>query len=452
MSSTEKPRSPGTFRVERVVRPRISRTSPKQGDEDQQGSRLARALRVLGPGLVTGASDDDPAGIFTYAVAGATLGFSILWTTLISFPLMMAMQLVSARIGLVRRRGIASVIKEAYGNKWLLYPATGMVLIANTFNIGADIGAIAQAIQLETGIPSLWLVVPITVAIVAGLTFGSYKLISTIFKWLTLPLLAYIVAAVLAGPSIPAIVHGTFIPHVTFDKRYISVFVAIMGTTITPYLWFWQANQEVEDQKEKNGNQHETAEKRNEQVKQSMWDVATGTTFSTVVMYAVIVATAATLHQTNTTHITSSAQVASALRPALGSLATLLFAIGIIGAGTLAVPILAGSASYAVGETFGWKVGIDEPWYRAKSFYAVIAAACLIGMLVNFVSLTSVTILFYSAIINGMIAPPLMVVLMLVTSNGEVMEGQINSLPVTILGWAATGLMAAGAIAMFWTL
>lgn len=441
------------------VKPALRRRpSMPAGDVDgpssnrRQRNRIVNALRTLGPGLITGASDDDPAGIITYAMGGATLGFSILWTALITVPLMLVMQMISARIGLVRGRGIAGVIKQAYGRSWLLYAAAILVLIANTINLGADIGAIAAAIEMETGVPARWLIVPVTLAILALLTFGSYRIISTIFKWLTLPLLAYIAAAFLAHPSLAALAKGTFVPHITFSREYLTILVAILGTTITPYLWFWQANQEVEEVNSAQQAGEQPHRAKDTAIKRSIWDITIGIVLSNLVMYAVIVATGATLFKSGHHNITSATDAASALAPAAGSLATLLFAIGIIGAGVLVVPILAGSASYAIGETFGWQVGIDRPWYRAKAFYAVIVIATLVGMLINFTNISAISALFYSAVINGMVAPPLMVVIMLLANNERVMGQRVNSPIVNIVGWAATALMGIAAVLMVVTM
>ncbi len=420
--------------------------------EKRHQTRFVRFLSMLGPGLITGASDDDPAGIITYAMAGASLGFAMLWTALFTIPLMLAMQFISARIGLVQRNGIAGVIKQAYGRNWIIYPAAILVLVANTFNLGADIGAIAQAIQIDTGIPSRWLVLPVTLVIVLTLTFGSYRLISTIFKWLTLPLLAYIGAAFLAHPSGWEVLSHTFIPHISFTKLYLTTFVAILGTTITPYLWFWQASQEVEATKTAQRASVQTQDVSAEMIRRSRWDISSGILLSNLVFFAIIVATGATLFQSGHHHIASSADAAKALAPAAGGLATLLFTVGIIGAGMLAVPVLAGSASYAVGETLGWQVGIDRPWYRAKAFYAVIVVASLIGMLINFTSISAVSALFYSAVINGLIAPPLMVVIMLVANNERVMGRQVNSRIINVVGWSATLIMGAAAILMLVTI
>jgi NRAMP (natural resistance-associated macrophage protein)-like metal ion transporter len=423
----------------------------RQPDE-RHGNWLTRYLSMLGPGLVTGASDDDPAGIITYAMAGASLGFAMLWTAIVTIPLMLAMQFISARIGLVRGNGIAGVIKQAYGQSWLIYPAAILVLVANTINLGADIGAIAQAIEINTGVPASWLIVPITVAIVLTLTFGSYRIISTIFKWLTLPLLAYIAAAFLAHPSPGAVLRGTFLPHLTLSKQYLTMVVAILGTTITPYLWFWQANQEVEETKTAHRASIQTDGASDEAIRRSIWDIGAGIGLSNLVFFSIIVATGSTLYQSGHHTINSSADAAAALAPAAGSLATLLFTIGIIGAGTLAVPVLAGSASYAIGESFGWQVGIDRPWYRAKAFYAVIVVSCLIGMLINFTGISAVTALFYSAVVNGLIAPPLMVVIMLVANNERVMGQQVNNRMVNVIGWSATLLMSLAAVLMLVTM
>ena len=406
---------------------------------------------MLGPGLITGASDDDPAGIITYATAGASLGFAMLWTALFTIPLMLAIQFISARIGLVQRNGIAGVIKEAYGRSWIIYPTAALVLVANTINLGADIGAIAQAIQIDTGAPARLLVIPVTLVIVLTLTFAGFKVISTIFKWLTLPLLAYIAAAFLAHPSGWKVLDYTFIPHVAFSKMYLTTFVAILGTTITPYLWFWQSDLEMEATKTAQRASLQSQYDSKEMIRRSKWDISAGIGLSNIVFFSIIVATSATLFKSGHHNIASSADAAKALTPAAGSLATLLFTIGIIGAGTLAVPVLAGSASYAVGESFGWQVGIDRPWYRAKAFYAVIIAASLIGTLINFTSISAVTALFYSAVINGLIAPPLMVVIMLLANNDRVMGRQVNSRMVNVIGWAATVIMGVAAVMMLVT-
>ncbi len=434
-------------------RPVLINDSPDNPDgEERHQSRLVGFLSMLGPGLITGASDDDPAGIITYATAGASLGFAMLWTALFTLPLMLAMQFISARIGLVRRDGISGVIKQAYGRNWIIYPAAILVLIANTVNLGADIGAIAQAIQIDTGIPARWLVLPVTLTIVLTLTFGSFKIISTIFKWLTLPLLAYIGAAFLAHPSGRDVLKYTLIPHVSFTKAYLTTFVAILGTTITPYLWFWQADLEVEAVKTAQRASVRTHDVSEDMIRRSIWDISAGICLSNLVFFAIIVATGATLFQSGHHHIASSADAAKALAPAAGGLATLLFTVGIIGAGTLAVPVLAGSASYAVGESLGWQVGIDRPWYRAKAFYAVIVAASLIGMLINFTNISAVSALFYSAVINGLIAPPLMVIIMLVANNERVMGRQVNSRVVNVVGWSATLIMGVAAILMLVTI
>lgn len=455
VSAEHDKQSLGVVRVKPALRRTPNVPSPGNGSPDPSQRRanpVARFFKILGPGLITGASDDDPSGIITYAVAGATLGFSILWTALFTIPLMMAMQAISARIGLVSGQGIASVIKQAYGRRWILYPAALLVLVANTINIGADIGAIAGAIQLDTGVPSLLLVVPVTIVILVMLTFGSYHLISTIFKWLTLPLFAYFAACFLAHPSISGILKGTFYPSVAVNRETVTTFVAIMGTTITPYLWFWQANQEVEETKGKPATNVQDPRAKDAEIRRSIWDIATGMVLSNLVMYAIIVATGATLFQSGHHTITSSADAAAALKPAAGSLATLLFSIGIIGAGMLAVPILAGSASYAVGESFGWQVGIDRPWYRAKQFYAVIAAACLIGMSINFLRINPISALFYTAVINGLIAPPLMVLIMLVSNDGRIMGTHVNNRLSNLLGWTATAVMTVAAIVLLITL
>jgi NRAMP (natural resistance-associated macrophage protein)-like metal ion transporter len=414
---------------------------------ERETNPVLRFLRILGPGLVTGASDDDPSGIGTYAVAGATLGFTILWTALVTFPLMAAMQFICAKVGMVTGQGLAGVLRMHYP-RWLLYPAVLGLVVANTINVGADIGAIASAINLLVPIPPIWLIVPVSLAILILQFMGSYQLIAKIFKWLTLALFAYIGSALFARPDPVEVLRGTFIPTFSLDATFLTTLVAILGTTISPYLFFWQSNQVVE---EEIALGHKRLWQRrgasDADLKYAAWDVNTGMLFSNVVMYFIILATAATLFKAGKT-VSSATDAAEALRPLAGDASAILLALGLIGAGFLAVPILSGSAAYGVAEAFGWKYGLYRRPDRAREFYAVIAVATLVGMLINFVGINPIDALVWTAVINGFIAPPLMVLIMLISNNRSVMGHRTNSTPINILGWIATGLMFVAAIAL----
>jgi NRAMP (natural resistance-associated macrophage protein)-like metal ion transporter len=322
-------------------------------------------LKILGPGFITGASDDDPSGIGTYSVAGASFGFTTLWMALFTFPLMASVQFICAKIGLVSGEGLASLLRKHY-SRWLLYPAVLALVIANTINAGADIGAIAAAFNLLIPIPAYWFVVPI-VALILGLQiFGSYRLIANIFKWLTLALFAYIGAALLSKPNWSEVLHATFVPSVQLNAAFLATVVAILGTTISPYLFFWQADQEVEEQISMGRRRlWQRRGATNAEMRYAWWDVNIGMFFSNVVMYFIILATGATLFQSGQTTIQSATDAAQALRPLAGDAATALFALGLTGSGFLAAPILTGSAAFGVAEAFGWRRGLDEKPWRA---------------------------------------------------------------------------------------
>lgn len=412
---------------------------------------LKRFFKVLGPGLITGASDDDPSGIGTYAVAGASLGFTTLWTALFSFPLMAAVQLTCARVGMVSGIGLAGVLRRHYSRQ-LLFLAVFALVVANSINAGADIGAIAAAINLLVPVPIALMIVPIALSILALQIWGSYRLIARTFKWLSLALFAYIGAAFFAKPNLLEVLKGTFIPTFSFNSQFLSTLVAIFGTTISPYLFFWQANQEVEE--EISMGRMTVAQRKgasDAEMKYAAWDVNLGMLFSNAVMYFIILATAATLYKAGRRDIRSATDAAQALRPLAGDGAYILLALGLIGAGFLAVPILTGSSAYAVAEAFGGKYGFNEKPGRAKLFYGVIAASTLVGMLINFVGINPIRALFWTAVINGFLAPPLLVIIMMIANNRRVMGQRVNGLWSNILGWAATAVMFAAAIALVLT-
>ncbi|MCL4368896.1 MAG: Nramp family divalent metal transporter [Actinobacteria bacterium] len=412
---------------------------------------IKRLLRILGPGLITGASDDDPSGIATYAVAGASLGFAILWMAPVTFVMMAAVQFICAKVALVSGRGLAGVLRRRYPKK-LVYPAVLGLLIANTINLGTDIGAIAAAANLFVPIPIAWMIIPIALIVLGLLFLGSYRLIENTFKWLTLALFSYVGAALLAKPDAGEVIRGTFIPTVSFDSTFLATLVAILGTTISPYLFFWQASQEVEE--EVSMGRKRLWQRRgatDSELRYAAWDVNIGMFFSNVVMYFIILATGATLFKAGVTSIRSAADAAAALRPLAGNAASVLFGLGIVGSGFLAVPILAGSAAYAVAEVFNWRSGLNQRLARAKQFYAVIAASTIVGLLINFLGINPIQALFWTAVINGFVAPPLLVIIMVVANNRAIVGRRVNGRLVNILGWATTAAMFLSAIGLVLT-
>ena len=408
------------------------------GDIETERDPLKRIGKMLGPGFITGASDDDPSGIGTYAVAGASLGLQTLWTALLSFPLMAAVQNICARVGMVSGQGLAGVMRDHYPRA-VLYGAVLLLFGANTINVGADLGAIADAVHSLVGVQAVWLIVPIALGILALQIFGSYRLIARIFKWLTLALFAYVVDVFIVHPDLRETLRATIVPTLSLDPAYITTLVAILGTTISPYLFFWQSSEEVEE--ERSIGRDTPAARRGAspaEIRYSTIDTNVGMAFSNLVMYFIILATAITLFKAGKTDIKSAADAAEALRPIAGDFAGILFATGMIGAGLLAVPILSGSAAYAIAEAFGWEYGLDTHWSRAKPFYAVIVAATAIGVAMNFIGINPIDALFFTALLNGIVAPPLLVMVMLAARNEKVMgEQRVGPLLMT-LGWMAT--------------
>lgn len=428
-----------------------SGTGSMEAAQPAAASGFKRFLKVLGPGFITGASDDDPSGIGTYSAAGASLGFATLWMALVTFPLMAGVQFMCAKVGMVTGRGLAGVIKRHYP-PWVLYPAILALVVANTINAGADIGAIAAAINLLVPIPMVAMIVPIALLILILQIWGSYRLIATIFRWLTLSLLAYIASAFFAHPAALDVLRGTFLPTIHWDSTFLATLVAILGTTISPYLFFWQSNQEVEEEISLG---HTRLEQRkgatSKELQYAGWDVVIGMLFSNLVMYFIILATAATLFKAGKHDIQSATDAAVALRPLAGNVASVLLAAGLIGSGCLAVPILTGSAAYALSEALGWQRGLEKKPRRARQFYAVIVGATLVGMLINFVGINPIAALFWTAVINGVLAPPLLVLLMLVANNRQVMGEHVNGRGLNLLGWVTTLVMGAAALALIFT-
>ena len=402
---------------------------------------LKKAAKILGPGFITGASDDDPSGIGTYAVAGASLGLQTLWTALLTFPLMAAVQNICARVGMVSGQGLAGVLREHYPRP-ILYGAVLLLFGANTINVGADLGAVADAVHSITGLQAVWLIVPVAAGVLALQIFGSYRLIANIFKWLTLALLAYVVDAFIVHPDLLETLRATVVPTFSLDPAYVTTIIAILGTTISPYLFFWQSSQEVEEEEEI-GRKTRSARKgaSETELRYSALDVNVGMGFSNLVMYFIILATAITLFKAGKTDVKSAADAAQALKPLVGDFAGILFAVGMIGAALLAVPILSGSAAYAIAEAFGWSHGFDVHWSQAKPFYGVIALATALGVGMNFLGINPISALFYTAVLNGIVAPPLLVLVMRAASDRAVMGRQTIGPVLKTLGWLATAGM-----------
>lgn len=406
-------------------------------------------LKELGPGLITGAADDDPSGISTYSVAGASYGYATLWTALLSFPLMAAIQLMCARLGMVTGCGLASVIRTRYP-RWVLWFACSLVIVANVFNIGADLGGMADGMQMITGIPSYFWTPLFALLIMALLSWTSYRTMARVFKWLTMVLFAYVTTAFLAHPNWPAVLRATFIPHIEWSKQYLAVLVGILGTTISPYLFFWQAAQEVEEDRDR--GKTTIAQRKgstNDELRVARTDVITGMLLSNVVMYFLILTTAATLNVHGMKDIETAKQAAEALRPLAGKGAYWLFTLGLIGTGMLAVPVLAGSCAYAIAEAAKWRsASLNMKPRLAPRFYAVIGVSIVVGLAFDFAGMNAVKMLFWSAILNGLLAPPLVVMVVLLTSDRKVMGNRVNSRIMQILGWICALTMAAAALAL----
>jgi NRAMP (natural resistance-associated macrophage protein)-like metal ion transporter len=405
-------------------------------------------LRKLGPGLITGAADDDPSGIATYSQAGAQFGFDMLWTSLFTFPLMVGIQIVSARIGRVTGEGLAANIRRLYP-RWVLLIVVSLLVVANTINIAADIAAMGEALQLligggEHGHAIIFGVVSLLLQV-----FIPYHRYVRVLKWLTLSLLAYVAVAFSVHIDWTHAIQQSFAPALSFNPDFIAVVVAVFGTTISPYLFFWQASQEVEELRGGNGSSlKSTPVDARAHLRRIKIDTYVGMGFSNLIAFFIILSAAVTLHVAGVTEIQTSAQAAQALRPIAGDFSFLLFSLGIIGTGMLAVPVLAGATAYAVADSFGWRQGLDRKLFEATEFYTIIALATLGGVLLDFTPIDPIKALFWSAVINGVIAVPIMVVMMLMATRPEVMGPFVIRRRLKVLGWLATGAMALVVITM----
>jgi NRAMP (natural resistance-associated macrophage protein)-like metal ion transporter len=413
-------------------------------------TRWIRAvLKSLGPGIITGAADDDPSGIATYSVAGAQLGSKLLWTALLTWPLMAAVQMMCARIGKVTGQGLAGNFKKRFP-RWLLLVFVFALLAANTINIGADLAGMADAAAMLSGVNSHWFVVAFALLISWATVRLEYKRIADVLKWLVLVLFAYPITAFVVGADWGQVLRDTLVPSMPQSRSEWATLVAILGTTISPYLFFWQTSEEVEE--EKSAGQSSLAQRRGatrEELELRNIDVGVGAFFSNMVMFFIILTTAITLNRHGITNIETSRQAAEALRPFAGKFATTLFTLGIVGVGFLAIPTLAGSAAYAFAETLGWRQGLNKKLRQARWFYALILASTGVGVGLDFIGVNPVRALYWTAVINGLLAPFLLIAILIVAADSRLMQGQ----PSSRLGWIVVAVttiaMFAAGVAMF---
>ncbi|HEX6748030.1 MAG TPA: Nramp family divalent metal transporter [Longimicrobium sp.] len=424
----------------------------------QPGSRAAHGkdglLRALGLGLITGAADDDPSAIGTYASAGARLGPSFLWTAPVTLPMMYAVVYLSAKLGQVTGQGLFAVIQSRFP-RWVLYPSLLAVLVGNTIEAGADIAGMAAAVGLLVKVPAAVIVVFITAAILALQFWGSYTLIRNVFRWLALALLAYVAAAILARPALGPVLRGTFVPTLRFDPEFLSLLVAVIGTTLSAYLYTWQSNEEVEEQIAM-GLRRLTDRRgtTDAELKRTRKDILFGMCFSNLVMYFIMLSTSATLYRAGQHDVESAAQAARALQPLAGSAAGVLFALGVIGVGFLAVPVMTTGAAYDLAQTLGWKHGLHAKPREAWKFYAAITVFTLLAMGMNFLGLNPMKALVFAGIVQGFSTPPLMLLIMLMTNDRKIMGSRVNGRAMNVLGWATTAIIfaATGALIVTWVM
>lgn len=414
--------------------------------------KIKKFFRKFGPGIITGASDDDPSGIATYSIAGASQGYLLLWTAFLTFPLMAAIQEMCARIGLVTQKGLAGNIKSTYKSKILLYFLALLIIVANTLNIGADLAGMVAATQLLVPIPAIILAVIFVGLIIYLMVYFPYKFIASHLKWLTFALFAYIASALVTKQDWPQILYSTFVPTLKFNKETITLIVAILGTTISPYLFFWQTSEEVEEIKERKKAKHANIIVTKHELKDVRDDVNLGMLFSNIVMFAIIATSASTLFKSGITDIATADQAAKALEPIAGKAASLLFTLGIVGTGMLAIPVLAGAAAYAISEIFGWHEGLSKSFRKAKQFYVVIITSTIFGLLITLLNINPFKALFYTALIYGLISPLLILFILLLSNNKKVMGNYTNTRLTNILGILTFLIMSGAAFSFFLTL
>ncbi len=409
---------------------------------------IARFWRTLGPGLITGAADDDPSGITTYSLAGAQFGTSLLWMAVLSWPLMWAVQLMCARVGMVTGRGLMAAFRERFPRP-LLFVVCAALFFANSINIGADLAGMADAAELLSGVNSHVWVTVFGIAILWATVQMRYAQVANVLKWLALVLMAYVITALLSRPNWGEVLRDTFIPRLPSGADGWGMMVAILGTTISPYLFFWQASQEVEEEKGIGRARAQRIGATPEELKARNTDVGAGTFVSNGAMFFIMLTTALTLHRNGTTHPQNSAEVARALEPLLGHSAMLLYTIGLFGLGALAIPTLAGATAYALAELLGLRQGIDAPFTRARAFYVIMIVSVAGGVAMDFFNIDAVRALYWTAIVNGLVAPPLLIGIVTVARDAKLMHGQPSGRLSMVLVWATTVLMIAAGVAMF---
>lgn len=426
------------------MRRKGSSKNTDQADVSRETNRLK-----LGPGLITGAADDDPSGIATYSQAGAQFGNGVLWTVIITYPLMVAIQIVSARIGRVTGRGVAGIMMRHY-SRWVVYPIVSLLLIANTINIAADISAMGDAVSLLVGGSRHIYAAALGILCCLVQLFMSYQRYVRTLKWLTLVLFAYVGVVFAVHIHWADVVRNIVYPSVSLNSSYLTTIVAIFGTTISPYLFFWQATQEVEDIHVSRSDQALIKNPAHAltHLRRIKLDTLIGMGISNLIAFFIILTTAATLHEYGVTNIQTSAQAAEALRPVAGPLAFVLFGLGILGTGLLAVPVLASSMAFAIAETFHWKRGLDLQLRPGWRFYGIILISTFIGIALGFTPISPIKALFWAAVINGVISVPIMAVMMLMAANSAVMGTFVIGKRLKVLGWCATGAMGAAALVM----
>lgn len=408
-------------------------------------------FRSLGMGLITGAADDDPAAIGTYAAVGASLGPSFLWTVPVLFPMMFSVVYLCSKLGQVAGEGLFAVVKNHY-SAWVLYPILVCALAGNVIEAGADIGGMAAALNLVVPIP-IWLIVTVISVVTAGLQiWGSYTLIRNIFRWLALVLLAYVGAAFLAKPDLASVLKGTFVPTIHFDTHSLSMLVAIVGTTLSAYLYSWQSNQEVEEDINLGRRRHtDRMGTTHEELRHSAKDIGAGMVFASLITYFIMLSTAATLFKSGKTDINTAAQAAQALVPIAGKLAGVLFTVGVVSVGFIAVPIMITGAAYDLCQSLGWKHGLHHRPAEVKGFNGTIALCTAIAMCLNFLGINPMKALVWSSVVQGLSTPLLMLLIMLITTNRKIMGRWVNTRPMNVLGWLTTAAIFAASLGLLVT-
>jgi NRAMP (natural resistance-associated macrophage protein)-like metal ion transporter len=414
-------------------------------------SSIVSALRSFGPGVVTGASDDDPSGIATYSQVGAKFGLGMLWMVLYLLPMMIVVQEMCARIGLVTGKGLATVIKNKY-SKNIVYPISGLLVIANTINIGADIAAMATSTQLVfPQLPDIAATMIFTIIILVAEIFIAYTKYVRVLKYLTLSLFAYVITAVIVGGNFSQIISNTIIPHIEYSSDFIMLFVAVFGTTISPYLFFWQTSEEAEEDVAKHKISEIGKGRPNISKKEMRFmkvDVTIGMILSQFIMWVIIITTAGSLHVNGIVDIQTAEQAAQALEPLVktfpysGEISKIVFALGIVGTGLLAVPVLAGSSAYALSDTFGWREGLGKKFSQAKPFYIIIVSSTLVGLWISISDTNPIQVLIYSAVINGVIAVPMLFIIIKIGNDKKILKARTNGLLSNVVGWITFGIMA----------